>query len=154
MTENAAGWDTPMWNTTGFRLIKLGELAQATTARIFEPLGISARQFHVLAAADSMAAPSQKELSRVLGIDPNVMVGLIDDLEEQGLVARERNPRDRRRYIVTPTERARRHLDEAREAVSRAEAELFAPLAAEEVRALHDLSGRLLTTHPRVTKDA
>ncbi|WP_159943848.1 MULTISPECIES: MarR family winged helix-turn-helix transcriptional regulator [unclassified Nocardiopsis] len=150
--ENAAGWDTPMWHTTGFRLIKLGELAQAATAAVFAPQQITSRQFHVLSAAASMPTPSQKELSRVLGVDPNVMVGLIDDLEEQGLARRERNPRDRRRYIVTPTEKAERILEEARRSVARAEEEFFAALSEQEVAVLHELSGRLLTSHPRVTK--
>ncbi|MFD3688923.1 MarR family winged helix-turn-helix transcriptional regulator [Nocardiopsis sp. NPDC058631] len=150
--ENAAEWDTPLWHTTGFRLIKLGELVQATTASIFGPQLISSREFHVLAAAASMPNPSQKELSRVLGVDPNVMVGLIDRLEEEGLATRERNPRDRRRYIVTTTEKAARVLEEARESVANAEAEFFATLSEQEVKALHELSGRLLATHPRVTK--
>lgn len=151
--ENPTGWDTPMWHSTGFRLIKLGELAQAATASVFEPQRITSRQFHVLSAAESMPNPSQRELSRVLGVDPNVMVGLIDDLEEQGLVRRERNPKDRRRYIVTPTPEAKRLLEEARQAVARAESELLAPLSEQELDALHELAGRLLTAHPRVAKD-
>ncbi|CAL9593770.1 Multiple antibiotic resistance protein MarR [Nocardiopsis dassonvillei] len=150
--ENASGWDTPLWHTTGFRLIKLGELVQAVTAEIFGPQEISARQFHVLAAAEAMPAPSQKELSRALGLDPNVMVGLIDDLESQGLAVRERNPKDRRRYIVTPTPEAARLLRKAREAVADAEKEFFSSLSEREVEALHELSGRLLDAHPRVTK--
>ncbi|ADH68252.1 MULTISPECIES: MarR family winged helix-turn-helix transcriptional regulator [Nocardiopsis] len=150
--ENAPGWDTPMWHTTGFRLIKLGELVQATTSAVFGPQQITSRQFHVLSAAEAMPHLSQKELSRVLGVDPNVMVGLIDDLEEQGLARRERNPRDRRRYIVTPTDKARTLLGEARDAVARAESEFFATLSGSEVALLHELSGRLLTEHPRLTK--
>jgi len=131
--ENAAEWDTPLWSTPRTQLV-------------------SSREFHVLAAAASMPNPSQKELSRVLGVDPNVMVGLIDRLEEEGLAIRERNPRDRRRYIVTTTEKAARVLEEARESVANAEAEFFATLSEQEVRTLHELSGRLLATHPRVTK--
>lgn len=150
--ENASDWETPLWHTTGFRLIKLGELAQAATADIFEPQEISARQFHVLAAAEAMSGPSQKELSRALGLDPNVMVGLIDDLESRGLAVRKRNPKDRRRYIVTPTPEASRLLRKAREAVAAAEKEFFSCLSEQERETLHGLSGRLLDAHPRVTK--
>ncbi|MDE3723835.1 MarR family transcriptional regulator [Nocardiopsis sp. N85] len=150
--ENASGWDTPLWQTTGFRLIKLGELVQAVTADIFDPQEISSRQFHVLAAAEAMSEPSQKELSRSLGVDPNVMVGLIDDLESQGLAVRTRNPKDRRRYIVTPTPEASLLLRKAREAIALAEEEFFSSLSKQEVRTLHELSGRLLDAHPRVTK--
>ncbi|MFD6098976.1 MarR family winged helix-turn-helix transcriptional regulator [Nocardiopsis flavescens] len=150
--ENASGWETPLWHTTGFRLIKLGELVQAVTAEIFGPQEISSRQFHVLAAAEAMPDPSQKELSRALGVDPNVMVGLVDELESRGLAERKRNPRDRRRYIVTPTPDAALLLQKARDAVTSAEEQFFAPLSGGEREVLHELSGRLLDAHPRVTK--
>ncbi|MFI6578249.1 MarR family winged helix-turn-helix transcriptional regulator [Nocardiopsis sp. NPDC050513] len=150
--NNAADWETPLWQMTGFRLIKLGELVQATTVAAFGSLEITPRQFHVLAAAVSLSDPSQKELSRVLGVDPNVMVGLVDDLEAQGLAQRVRNPQDRRRYIVTPTDKATRLLEEARAVVAETERKVFASLSERERQELHELSGRLLTGNPRVTK--
>jgi DNA-binding MarR family transcriptional regulator len=150
--SNGAEWETPLWHMTGFRLIKLGELVQARTAAVFGSLEITARQFHVLSAAASLSNPSQKELSRVLGVDPNVMVGLVDDLEAQGLAERVRNPQDRRRYIVTPTDKARRLLEESYAVAADAERELFASLSDEERAQLHELAGRTLTANPRVTK--
>ncbi|KOX10083.1 MarR family winged helix-turn-helix transcriptional regulator [Nocardiopsis sp. NRRL B-16309] len=150
--NNAAEWETPLWHMTGFRLIKLGELVQATTAEVFGSLEITSRQFHVLSAAASLPTPSQKELSRVLGVDPNVMVGVVDDLEAQGLAERVRNPQDRRRYIVTPTDKARRLLEESYAVVAAAEKDLFASLSDQERADLHELAGRMLTANPRVTK--
>ncbi|MEU3018646.1 MULTISPECIES: MarR family transcriptional regulator [unclassified Nocardiopsis] len=150
--NEASTWVSPLWGLTGFRLIKLGELLQATTASAFEELEVSPRQFHVLAATASMADPSQRELSRALGIDPNVMVGVIDELERLALVERVRNPRDRRRYIVTPTPRAREALERARAEAERLEREFFSELDDGERAALHELSGRLVAAHPRVTK--
>ncbi|WP_017588605.1 MarR family winged helix-turn-helix transcriptional regulator [Nocardiopsis ganjiahuensis] len=143
---------SPLWHLTGFRLIKLGELVQATTASVFEAMELNARQFHVLATAATMAEPSQRELSRTLGIDPNVMVGVVDELERLELVERVRNPQDRRRYIVTPTLRALEVLARAQAAVARTEEEFFAGISEEERRVLHELSGRLIGQHPRVTK--
>lgn len=150
--SEASERDSPLWHLTGFRLIKLGELVQATTASVFEPMDVNARQFHVLATAATMAEPSQRELSRTLGIDPNVMVGVVDELERLGLVERVRNPHDRRRYIVTPTARAKEALAEARTAVERTEREFFAGISEDERNTLHELSGRLIGQHPRVTK--
>lgn len=143
---------SPLWHLTGFRLIKLGELVQATTASVFESMELNARQFHVLATAATMAEPSQRELSRTLGIDPNVMVGVVDELERLGLVERVRNPNDRRRYIVTPTMQALEALARARSAVERTEEEFFAGISEEERQVLHELSGRLIGQHPQVTK--
>lgn len=150
--NEASEWVSPLWRLTGFRLIKLGELLQATTASAFEDLEVSPRQFHVLAATASMSEPSQRELSRALGIDPNVMVGIVDELERLGMAERVRNPRDRRRYIVTPTARALEVLERARAEAERLERAFFSELNEEERAALHDLSGRLVTAHPRVTK--
>ncbi len=143
---------SPLWHLTGFRLIKLGELVQAATASVFEAMELNPRQFHVLATAATMAEPSQRELSRTLGIDPNVMVGIVDELERSGLVERVRNPHDRRRYIVTPTVRALEALARAQAAVARTEAEFFAGISEEERQVLHELSGRLIGQHPQVTK--
>lgn len=152
MDDDTAPWHTPMWKTTGYRLIKLGDLLHATTERLFDPVGLTARQFHVLAAAASMDRPSQKQVSHALGIDPNVMVGVVDELERHGMVRRVRHPEDRRRYIVEPTAEGVRALEEGRQVVERAEKDFFASLSEEERAALHELAGRLLTVHPRVTK--
>lgn len=151
MSEAIEG-GSPLWHLTGFRLIKLGELLQAATASVFEAMELNARQFHVLATAATMAEPSQQELSRRLGIDPNVMVGVVDELERLGLVERVRNPQDRRRYIVTPTLRALEVLARAQVAVERTEQEFFAGVSEEERQVLHELSGRLIGQHPQVTK--
>lgn len=151
MSEANEG-ESPLWHLTGFRLIKLGELVQATIASVFGAMELSPRQFHVLATAATMAEPSQRELSRVLGIDPNVMVGVVDELERLELVERVRNPNDRRRYIVTPTVRALEALARTQSAVERVEQEFFAGVSEEERQVLHELSGRLIGQHPQVTK--
>jgi len=57
---------------------------------------------HLLAAGPR----SQQELADRLSVNRSVMVGVVDGLERDGLVVRERNPADRRSYAVTATERA------------------------------------------------
>lgn len=141
-----------LWGNTGFRLIKLGEMVLATTEAAFAPLGMSPRQYNVLATAASLNSPSQQELSRRLGIDPNVMVGVIDELERQGVVERRRNPADRRRYIVAPTERGRELLRESARVVEEVEARVFGGLSDDERALLHEVAGRLLEEHPPPVK--
>jgi DNA-binding MarR family transcriptional regulator len=46
---------------------------------------------------------SQREVSHLLGIDPADIVGVVDILERAGLVTRERDPEDRRRYALSLT---------------------------------------------------
>ncbi|MDT0302376.1 MarR family winged helix-turn-helix transcriptional regulator [Streptomonospora wellingtoniae] len=141
-----------LWGNTGYRLIKLGEMVLSMTEAAFEPLGLNPRHFNVLATAAAMDAPSQQELSRRLGIDPNVMVGVVDDLESSGLAERRRNPDDRRRYIVVPTPRGRELLAECTEVVDRVEDRLFSGLDEDERAALHGIAGRLLAEHPAPVK--
>jgi DNA-binding MarR family transcriptional regulator len=44
---------------------------------------------------------SQQALGEALTLDPSNVVGLLNELEERGLVTRQRDPADRRRHIVS-----------------------------------------------------
>jgi DNA-binding MarR family transcriptional regulator len=46
---------------------------------------------------------SQRELSDTLGVDPSDLVNVIDILERAGFVSRRRDPRDRRRHLLSLT---------------------------------------------------
>ena len=50
---------------------------------------------------------TQKALEDMLRIDRTTMVALIDDLERTGFVIRQCHPRDRRAFLVWPTESGR-----------------------------------------------
>jgi DNA-binding MarR family transcriptional regulator len=50
---------------------------------------------------------SQHALGEQLGIDRTTIVELIDELEEQGVVVRRRNPADRRSYALSLTPKGR-----------------------------------------------
>jgi DNA-binding MarR family transcriptional regulator len=51
---------------------------------------------------------SQQAIGERLRIDRTTMVALIDDLERGGYVKRERNPHDRRAYVITRGQGRRR----------------------------------------------
>jgi DNA-binding MarR family transcriptional regulator len=44
---------------------------------------------------------SQQALGEALSLDPSNVVGLLNELEERGLITRQRDPADRRRHIVS-----------------------------------------------------
>jgi DNA-binding MarR family transcriptional regulator len=46
---------------------------------------------------------SQRELSTKLGVDPSDLVNVIDIIERAGFVSRQRDPRDRRRHLLSMT---------------------------------------------------
>ena len=102
----------------------------------------------VLAGVDAFGPASQRLLADRLGINPRVMVPIVDRLEGEGLVVRDRDPADRRSYAVTLTavgRRAHARLAEAAEAHSRA---LTGALTAAQRRRLHELLGALVTAPP------
>jgi len=116
----------PLRGFTSYRLIKLGKLVDAAVERALAPLGV------------------KQQISRLLDIDPNVMVGVIDDLEEKGLVERRRNPADRRRHVLVLTAAGRRTLRRGLAMGIAFEAELFAGLGDDGRAALDDVTARLL----------
>ena len=46
---------------------------------------------------------SRQELAARLGLDPTIVVGLVDGLEDRGLLVRSKDPEDRRRNVLTLT---------------------------------------------------
>jgi DNA-binding MarR family transcriptional regulator len=75
------------------------------------------------------------------------MVALIDDLEHQGFLRRQRSDKDRRRYVLQLTPAGQRTLKQALHAIQDAENKLLAPLNREEAATLHELADRLLAPH-------
>ena len=140
----AVSLDSPLSDGLGYRLIKLGEIAFDRAAQALEGAGLRPRHFNVLSTVAADPSLSQKELSAVLGIDPNVMVGVIDDLEREGLASRRRSAADRRKHVVVITDNGHRVIKEGSAAIAAAEEDFFKALNDEERRALLDIVSSLL----------
>jgi DNA-binding MarR family transcriptional regulator len=66
-------------------------------------------------------------------------VGLLDELEEGGLIERKRDPEDRRRHLVSLNPAGKKRLAELRAISMRVENELLAALDPAERTQLHEL---------------
>jgi DNA-binding MarR family transcriptional regulator len=86
---------------------------------------------------------TQKALADALGIDRTTMVALLDDLEEKGHVARQRHPRDRRAFLVHPTDSGRAAKVTAVQILDEQQRQFLAPLTPAERRQLAALLTRL-----------
>ncbi|GAB1644900.1 MarR family winged helix-turn-helix transcriptional regulator [Krasilnikovia sp. MM14-A1259] len=128
---------------TGYVLIKLGEEALAAAERALAPLGLRAKHVNVLTLIETHRL-SQQQLSTGTGLDRTTMVGLVDDLEAAGYATRERDPDDRRRYVVSPTPAGLTALRAAAQALDEVEAAVFSGLTVAERRTLHRLATRAL----------
>jgi DNA-binding MarR family transcriptional regulator len=115
-------------SSPGLLLALLGQeamrrLRDAHTAHDLKP-----RQFQILGLLHDHGGLAQRDLGRTMGVDPSILVTLLNPLELDGLVARERDPGDRRRHLVTLTAAGERQLASASRAQKETEDALFASL--------------------------
>jgi DNA-binding MarR family transcriptional regulator len=126
-------------------LTLLSLLSKQVYKRATEDLiGISQRHYlalHFLPEPDGLP---QQQLSEILCIDANNTVLLLNELEDAGLVRRERDPADRRRHRVHLTDLGARKLADARRARETLEDEVLAALDRDERATLHRLLAKAL----------
>jgi biotin operon repressor len=85
---------------TGYLLRRVyGRAVQV--AQTVMPPGSHPRDFAVLGALAGRDAISQQDVAEQLKINRTIMVKVIDKLEADGYVIRQRNPRDRRAYMLS-----------------------------------------------------
>lgn len=104
------------------------------------------RHLIALRLLDSRGPISQHALGTALCLDPSNVVGLLNELEERGLVERRRDPADRRRHIVSLSAAGSAELAQAYSRLGLVEDELFSALSADERATLHDLLARAVGT--------
>jgi DNA-binding MarR family transcriptional regulator len=115
-------------SSPGLLLALLGQEAMRRLGAAHTAHKLKPRQFQILGLLHDHGGLAQRELGRTMGVDPSILVTLLNPLEADGLVARERDPADRRRHLVTLTSAGERQLAEASAAQKQAEDELFASL--------------------------
>ena len=131
----------------GYLLSKLGSLSASRFDAEMAQFGINRIQFGLLKILEAAGPSSQQALSSDLGMPPSRMVALVDDLEDQGLVARERSAADRRVNVIRLTGRGRSVLTRTNKAAVKWEDELLADLAPAERKQLAALLRRVAARH-------
>jgi DNA-binding MarR family transcriptional regulator len=106
--------------------------------------GARRQHFTVLTLLAEQGAASQAELGRRLSIDRSDMHALLAELERDGLVARVRDERDRRRNVVTLTRAGASALARLDTQMDAAQDALLQPLSASERQELSRLLQKLL----------
>jgi DNA-binding MarR family transcriptional regulator len=85
---------------------------------------------------------TQHAVGTALSLDPSNVVGLLNELEERGLVTRRRDPVDRRRHIVELSAAGSGEVAQSYNQLGLVEDDLFKALTADERAALYGLLSR------------
>ncbi len=148
----------------GALLYAASEAVQLVADQALEPFGIGVRHFTLLTfltheavaevdpihkaltgrSPSGATALSQQAIGEALRIDRTTMVALVDDLEQLGLVRRERNPADRRAYMIRLTSEGADLQRRAEEALNGEAEKFFQPLSENERVGLRDQLVRLV----------
>jgi MarR family transcriptional regulator, lower aerobic nicotinate degradation pathway regulator len=115
--------------------------------RLVAEAGVRRHHFAVLAALEEGGAASQAELGRRVWMDRSDLHAVLNELEGDGLVARVRDERDRRRNLVRLSPAGAERLQELQRRTEKAQDALLEPLSPEEREELSRLLRRLVDHH-------
>ena len=121
------------------RFLRASRVARARVARDPAFSGITMAQFILLDAVEHAGSAGHARIAEVAGVSGATLTQALFRAEERGLLARRRDPSDRRTIAVELTGRGRELLDEKRTLLSaRAEA-LFTGMEPSHRQAAADL---------------
>jgi DNA-binding MarR family transcriptional regulator len=99
----------------------------------FRLIGVNSTDGRCLDIIDLSGGISAGELARAVDLSPAAVTTAVDRLERMGFVKRTRDPEDRRRVIVQPTDQVARFAEVA-----------YMPMGAEGAQLVEDLSDKEL----------
>jgi len=123
---------------SAFLLAHVGSAIKLTAIEELEHEGVSLYEYSVLAVLGEGAAETQATIADTLNLDRGQLVGVLDGLEEAGLIERRRDRSDRRRHAVSLTPKGKKQLVKIRRVVKRIEDTFLEPLDGKTRAALHD----------------
>ncbi len=138
----------PLAEHMGWLMSRASHAIGAALMESLAPLGLNLRDYTVLIAAERAAIEgvpqTQLALAQSARLDKSTMVVAVDALENEGLVERRPDQKDRRARIVVPTDAGRKLLARAEGVVLGVEDDVLADLSAEELRVVRGLLTRLV----------
>ncbi|MEU6849346.1 MarR family transcriptional regulator [Actinacidiphila alni] len=124
---------------SGALLDQLSRRMRLHAESVLAPLGLRPRHLVALTVLRDQRGSTQQALSTTLMMDRANVVGLLNDLEADGLIERLRSPEDRRRHLVQLTDAGVQRLAAAEFALARVEDEVLCGLDTEQRDTLYEL---------------
>jgi DNA-binding MarR family transcriptional regulator len=125
----------------------LARMMRSRAECALEPIGLRPRHLVALTVLREHGSPTQQALAGALQIDRTNLIGLLNDLEADGLVLRRRSSEDRRRHFVELTDDGTKRLVEAETALAATEDEVLGALDADERETLYQLLAQATSSH-------
>ncbi|ATY10028.1 MarR family transcriptional regulator [Amycolatopsis sp. AA4] len=139
--------------TAAFRLMVLGTDLANDFAEHLRETGLTPKHLGSLAMVEQGLARTQDDIARLMRVSPSLVVRLADQLQQRDLIERERDPANRRKHILTVTEKGHSLLAEMGSRAAAVDAELDARLGprlgGQLGEALTRLMGRLMADRQR-----
>jgi DNA-binding MarR family transcriptional regulator len=130
-------------------LTKQLELAvRAHLDELLRPAAITVLQYTALTVLERRSNLTTAELARNSFVTDQAMADMVTGLDDRGLIARDTDPRDRRRRVIRLTPKGERLLDRFRGPVAALEAQMIYRLTGEQA---DQLRHHLITCHASLT---
>lgn len=136
--------DVDIQSQLGYQLLSLVRDNEHWLDREMLPLNLSRTQWKVIARFNFLPAPvGQQDLLKSVDIDRAHMTRTLDQLEERGLVTRERQKQDKRACYIALTASGKKLLADVEQILNKHCQVLTDGLSDNERQVLRDIVGRL-----------
>lgn len=130
--------------SVGPRARLLRNALSARSIAVSAPHGLPTGSLTVLSLVAANPGSSQTALARRAGLNKSALVGIVDQLEQRGLIARDRSASDRRRYGITVTPEGEQAMQMLFAAVTREEEPIREALGGRDMAVLLSLLDRAI----------
>lgn len=128
----------------GMRLAFLHRRWRAVIDASMQPLGLTQSRWAVMVHLDRLGeGATQSALAQDLGIELPSLMRTLENLEESGMVVRQRCNHDRRARCIEFTPLGRETLDDIRTRVKQAQRQLLADIPADELAIFESVMRRI-----------
>jgi len=131
-------------NSLWIRFLRVNIFSNKKLQAELEKIGLTAPQYYVLATLGYSGGLPFGEIGAKMMVTVSNLTGIVDRLEEKGLVVRERDKHDRRVIHVKPTDKGTKLFKVAIAAFEKSVARIFSSLDDAEQKELTHLLRKLL----------
>lgn len=134
----------PLQRSLFYLLEIANERIAEKVAESLSKIGISPRHYAVLSVIASSDPTNQVDIGAQVGVNRNMMVQVIDQLEQLSLALRKTNPGNRREHIIEITDKGKKTLERVAKSLEEVHAACTSKLTVPERKTLVDLLNRVV----------